>query len=141
MAFYFKKTFISLLALAILFITGCKGGEKQTVIKGRITWLFGSSYYTLVDDNKVRYSIKFMPDYKYVDRTGKYPPDANRKISVLCLGEDGLYRCEGLRKTKQQVIEAAKRTGKRLLYPDCDYFFDIFKIELLEVKGNDLKDK
>lgn len=133
--FCFRKFSFFFMVLFVLLVASCGRTEKQTVIKGEITWLLGSKYYTLVSDNGIKYSLRLIPSYKYIDRTGKYPPSSEGKIEILCLGRDGLYRCEGMKRTIQQVIDEARKTKSRLIYPDCDYFFDVYKIELLEARG------
>jgi len=85
-----------------------------------------------------RYWVLPNPDYRYVDQTGKYPASEDGKMEVLCLGEDGLYRCRGKKRMLREYIDEMQQKGKEVLYPgSIDQVFEADEISLVSAKETD----
>jgi hypothetical protein len=109
-----------------------KGGKDS--VRGRFSLAFdmeGGSQPdpTLTGENGTGYAVRFMPGYKYIDRTGKNPlaPDGGFPMRF---GKSGLYVCTGKFKTFEQDKKETGRAVTHLESQQC--FFDVETIELIE---------
>lgn len=53
-----------------------------------------------------KYELRLLPEYTYIDRTGKSPPNGEQQLDSVLLGSRGKYRCKGKRADRTQ------RTGE-----------------------------
>lgn len=139
-----KQIRLALTVIVAVWVFGCIAGcsrktdNEMEVIEGRLEMLLaGAGYTTLITEDNTRYQLRLMPDYKYIDRTSKNPPNAKGQIESFILGYSGKYRCKGKKKTLAEESKEATSQGKSryvLAVEGTNYLFDVCEIELLETR-------
>jgi len=121
-----------------LLLTSCRekgADQRQDIVEGTLQMTMGAGHITLVTENQTEYALRLMPDYKYLDNTGKNPPNAKGQMDSILLGPSGKYRCKGTRRTIDEVTKDVRESGRAESFRysgGTDYFFDVYDIELVE---------